>query len=60
MVRVQSGNNTITTEELTQMRMAVAEMEKNQWLKMTMLYYIGQAYSVSGTYEGEDFVITLS
>lgn len=60
MVRVERANDIITLEELEQMQEIAADMEKENCLKMTILYYFGQLYSVSGTYKADDFIITLS
>lgn len=53
-------SETLTTEELEKVRKQVEKWNAEECMNMTILYYLGQNYTVSGTYEGDEFVINLS
>lgn len=56
--RVES--KTLSEEQLERARKQVKEWEDGDCLKMAILHHLGQTYTVSGTYEGDEFVINLS
>lgn len=53
-------SETLTVGELEKVRKQVREWEERGYLKMAILYHLGQNYTVSGSYEPNGFVITLS
>ena len=57
MIRVQS--ETLSKERLMAGRKMVKNLENQGYSHMAILYFVGERYGVSGTYEGDDFVITL-
>lgn len=60
MVRVQSGSNKITENELELIQNNVAKMENEGSLKLTIMHKLKQKYSVIAEYLNGDFVITVS
>lgn len=60
MVRVQSGSNKITGNDLELLQNDVTRMENNGSLKVTIMHKLQQKYSVIAEYLNGDFVITIS
>lgn len=58
MIRVES--ETLTSEELKEKRKKVELWQNYGYSKMAIFYFLGQNYSVTGTYDNEEFVITLA
>lgn len=56
--RVKS--KTLSEEQLEEVRNQVEKWEEENCLKIEILYYLGQNYTVSGTCEDDEFVINLS
>jgi len=57
MIKVK-GNN-ISDEKLKAGRKMVKELEDHGYSHMAILFFVGERFGVSGTYEGDEFVITL-
>lgn len=60
MVRVQSGSNKITENDLELLQNDVTRMESEGSLKLTIMHKLHQKYSVIAEYLNGDFVITVS
>lgn len=58
MIKVKS--NTLSQTDLAGKRNRVKKLEDAGYSNMAILYLMSEKNSVSGVYEGEDFVITLS
>ena len=57
MIKLEGKN--LSKEKLKVGRKMVKELEDQGYSNMAILYFLGEKYGVSGTYEGDDFVITL-